>query len=88
MKVPPLLPRFLVMPDHQRFVPLEQVIAAHLDQLFPGMEITAHHPFRVTRDADFELDDENEDLLEAIESVLTLRKRSGPRRAARGRHAR
>src|SRR6185295_897051 len=56
---------------------LEQVIAAHLDQLFPGMEITAHYPFRVTRDADFELDDENEDLLEAIESVLTLRKRSG-----------
>jgi polyphosphate kinase len=77
VKVPPLLPRFLVLPDNLRVVPLEQVIAAHLDQLFPGMEITGHHPFRVTRDADFELDDENEDLLEAIESVLTLRKRSG-----------
>ncbi len=77
VKVPPLLPRFLVLPDHQRVVALEQVIAAHLDQLFPGMTITAHYPFRVTRDADFELDDENEDLLEAIESVLTLRKRSG-----------
>ena len=77
VKVPPLLPRFVVMPDGERFVPLEQVIAAHLDQLFPGMEITAHHPFRVTRDADFELDAENDDLLEAIESVLTLRKRSG-----------
>jgi polyphosphate kinase len=77
IKVPPLLPRFLVLPDNLRVVPLEQVIAAHLDQLFPGMEITAHYPFRVTRDADFELDDENEDLLEAIESVLTLRKRSG-----------
>ena len=77
VKVPPLLPRFLVLPDNQRVVPLEQVIAAHLDQLFPGMTITAHHPFRVTRDADFELDDENEDLLEAIESVLNLRKRSG-----------
>src|SRR6478609_779097 len=77
VKVPPLLPRFLVLPDNQRVVPLEQVIAAHLDQLFPGMTITAHYPFRVTRDADFELDDENEDLLEAIESVLTLRKRSG-----------
>jgi polyphosphate kinase len=77
VKVPPILPRFLVLPDHQRVVPLEQVIAAHLDQLFPGMTITAHHPFRVTRDADFELDDENEDLLEAIESVLSLRKRSG-----------
>jgi polyphosphate kinase len=77
VKVPPLLPRFIVMPDGERFVPLEQVIAAHLDGLFPGMEIIAHHPFRVTRDADFELDDEDEDLLEAIESVLTLRKRSG-----------
>jgi polyphosphate kinase len=77
VKVPPLLPRFLVLPDNQRVIALEQVIAAHLDQLFPGMEITAHHPFRVTRDADFELDDENDDLLEAIESVLSLRKRSG-----------
>ena len=77
VKVPPILPRFLVMPDGERFVPLEQVIAAHLDHLFPGMRIIAHHPFRVTRDADFELDDENEDLLEAIESVLSLRQRSG-----------
>ncbi len=77
VKVPPLLPRFVVMPDGERFVALEQVIAAHLDQLFPGMRIVSHHPFRVTRDADFELDDENEDLLEAIESVLTLRQRSG-----------
>jgi polyphosphate kinase len=77
VKVPPLLPRFVVMPDGERFVPLEQVIAAHLEELFPGMEVLAHHPFRVTRDADFELADEDEDLLEAIESVLTLRKRSG-----------
>lgn len=77
VKVPPLLPRFVVMPDGERFVPLEQVIAAHLGELFPGMEVLAHHPFRVTRDADFELADEDEDLLEAIESVLTLRKRSG-----------
>ena len=77
VKVPPLLPRFLVMPDGERIVALEQVIAAHLDQLFPGMEIAEHYPFRVTRDADFELDDENDDLFEAIESVLSLRKRSG-----------
>lgn len=77
VKVPPLLPRFVVMPDGERFVPLEQVIAAHLDELFPGMEVHAHHAFRVTRDADFELEDEDEDLLEAIESVLVLRKRSG-----------
>ena len=39
VKVPPLLPRFVALPDGERFVPLEQVIAAHLDQLFPGMEI-------------------------------------------------
>lgn len=77
VKVPPILPRFVVMPDGERFVALERVIAAHLDLLFPGMRVTGHHPFRVTRDADFELDDENEDLLEAIESVLTLRQRSG-----------
>ncbi len=77
VKVPPLLPRFIVLPDHERYVPLERVIAAQLDQLFPGMTVTGHAPFRVTRDADFELDDENDDLLEAIESVLSLRKRSG-----------
>ncbi len=77
VKVPPLLPRFIVLPDHERYVPLEQVIATQLDQLFPGMKVTGHAPFRVTRDVDFELDDENDDLLEAIESVLSLRKRSG-----------
>jgi len=73
VKVPPLLPRFLVLPDGERFVPLEQVIAAHLDSLFPGMETVANHPFRVTRDADFELSDDAEDLLEAME----LRERIG-----------
>src|SRR5439155_4145478 len=52
VKVPPLLPRFVVTPDGERFVPLEQVIAAHLHLLFPGMEIERHHPFRVTRNAD------------------------------------
>ena len=76
-KVPPLLPRFVVLPDDERFVPLEQVIAAHLDTLFPGMEILAHHAFRVTRDADFELEDEAEDLLEAIEAVLRRRNKFG-----------
>ena len=44
VKVPPILPRFVVMPDGERFVPLEQVIAAHLDQLFPGMEIDGPLP--------------------------------------------
>jgi polyphosphate kinase len=77
VKVPPLLPRFLVLPDGERFVPLEQVIAAHLDSLFPGMETVAHHPFRVTRDADFELSDDAEDLLEAMELILRRRTRFG-----------
>jgi len=77
VKVPPLLPRFVRMPDGTRFVPVEQVIAAHLDALFPGMEILERHAFRVTRNADFALkEDEAEDLLEAVESVLRLRRRS------------
>ena len=74
LKVPPLLPRFVVMPDGERFVPLEQVIAAHLGALFPGMEIESHHPFRVTRNADLTLEEEEaDDLLAAIE--LELRRR-------------
>ncbi len=77
VKVPPTLPRFVPLPDEERFVPLEQLIAAHLDRLFPGMEVIAHYPFRVTRDADFELDDEAEDLLEAIETVLQRRTKFG-----------
>ncbi|GAC1368905.1 MAG: RNA degradosome polyphosphate kinase [Actinomycetota bacterium] len=76
VKVPPLLSRFVVMPDGERFVPVEQVIAAHLSALFPGMQIMAHHTFRVTRQADFETDDEASDILEAVESVLRMRKRS------------
>ncbi len=75
VKVPPILPRFVVLPDLERFVPLEQVIAAHLDALFPGMEIMGHHAFRVTRNADFEVEeDEGGDLLMAIESELTRRR--------------
>ncbi|HEU5301409.1 MAG TPA: polyphosphate kinase 1 [Acidimicrobiia bacterium] len=77
VKVPGALPRFVALPDGERFVPLEQLIAAHLDRLFPGMEVLAHYPFRVTRDADFELDDEAEDLLEAIETVLHRRTKFG-----------
>ena len=77
VKVPPLLPRFVPLPDGERFLPLEQLIAARLDPLFPGMEVVAHHPFRVTRDADFDLEDEDEDLLEAIESVLHRRTKFG-----------
>ncbi len=76
VKVPPLLPRFLPLPGTGRFIPLEQVIAANLGELFPGMEIIGHHVFRITRDADVELEeDEAEDLLEAVETVLRRRRR-------------
>src|SRR5919106_1444540 len=75
VKIPPILPRFVVLPDGERFVPLEQVIASHLDSLFPGMEVTGHHVFRVTRNADFEVEeDEGGDLLMSIESELTQRR--------------
>ena len=77
VKVPPLLPRFLPMPDGERHVPIEAVIAAHLEALFPGMEIPSRHPFRVTRDADLDVEeDEADDLLAAIESVLWRRRRA------------
>ncbi len=76
VKVPPLLPRFIFMPDGKRFIPLEQVIAAHLDRLFPGMRVITHHPFRVTRNADLELEeDEADDLLAAIETELRRHRR-------------
>ncbi|MDX1468842.1 MAG: polyphosphate kinase 1 [Acidimicrobiia bacterium] len=75
VKVPPILPRFVVLPDGERFIPLEQVIATHLDSLFPGMEVLGHHVFRVTRNADLEIEeDEGGDLLMAIESELTQRR--------------
>jgi polyphosphate kinase len=75
VKIPPILPRFVVLPDGERFIPLEQVIAAHLDSLFPGMEVLGHHVFRVTRNADFEVEeDEGGDLLMTIESELTQRR--------------
>ncbi len=77
VKVPPLLPRFVSVPSSSRFVALEQVIAAHLDALFPGMEVIEHYAFRVTRDADFELSDDAEDLLAAMEFVLRQRTKFG-----------
>jgi polyphosphate kinase len=77
VKVPPSLPRFLALPDGERFVAIEQVIAARIETLFPGMEIVAVHQFRVTRDADLELEiAEADDLLEAIESIVRQRERS------------
>ena len=82
VKVPPLLPRFIALPDGERFVLLEQVIALHLPVLFQGMEIVSHHYFRVTRDADLDLDDdEAEDLMAAVQAELTRKRRKG--RAAR-----
>ncbi len=75
VKVPPVLPRFVVMPDGERFVPLEQVIAAHLETLFPGMTIGEHDPFRVTRNADLAVEeDEADDLLVAVEMELRRRR--------------
>jgi polyphosphate kinase len=77
VKVPPLLPRFIPLPDGERFVPIEQVIAAHLDRLFPGMRILGQYPFRVTRNADFALEEaEAEDLLAAVETFVRRRRRS------------
>jgi polyphosphate kinase len=74
VKVPDILPRFVVLPDGERYIPLEQVIAAHLAELFPGMEIEQHYPFRVTRNADLTLEEEEaDDLLAAVE--LELRRR-------------
>jgi polyphosphate kinase len=78
VKVPPLLSRFIGLPDGERFVPLEQVIALHLPALFPGMEIVSHHFFRVTRDADLDLDDdEAEDLMAAVQAELMRKRRKG-----------
>ncbi len=75
VKVPDILPRFVVMPDQERFVTLEQVIAHHLESLFPGMDTGAHHTFRVTRNADLTLEEEDaDDLLAAVEVELRRRR--------------
>jgi polyphosphate kinase len=76
VKVPPVLPRFIPLVEGERYVPLEDVIAIHLQALFPGMEIVAHHPFRVTRDGDLDdVDSDAEDLLAAIQTELRRRRR-------------
>ena len=75
VKVPNTLPRWLQIADTDRFVPIEEVIAAHLDQLFPGMEVQEHHAFRVTRNADLsDALDEADDLLSAVEYELRRRR--------------
>ncbi|MBO0825766.1 MAG: polyphosphate kinase 1, partial [Actinobacteria bacterium] len=74
VKVPPLLPRFLTVAP-SRFVPLEDVIAAHLGELFVGLEILEHYAFRVTRITDLEIDEDvTEDLLKSLERELTRRR--------------
>jgi polyphosphate kinase len=81
VKVPNNVPRFVqVGPagETAMFLPLEDLIAAHLTQLFPGLEVVSHHLFRVTRNADLEVEeDRDEDLLQALERELA-RRRFGP----------
>jgi polyphosphate kinase len=78
VKVPPIFPRFVTLGE-QRFVPLEDVIAAHLDHLFPGMDVLQHHTFRVTRNEDLEVEeDDAENLLKALETQLQRRRFGSP----------
>jgi polyphosphate kinase len=82
VKVPALLPRFVPLPlaslarqtVHWVGVPVEQVIAQNLNRLFPGLTIVEHHYFRVTRNAELELEEEQEDLLQAVEQELRRRR--------------
>ena len=75
VKVPKeMLPRFVPVGDGRTFVPLEDLIAKHLTALFPGMEIVDHAVFRVTRDADFTVSDEADDLVRAVEDELRRRR--------------
>ncbi len=79
--MPNNVPRFVVVKRtsaEAEFLPLEELIAAHLPMLFPGMEVIEHHLFRVTRNADLEVEeDRDEDLLQALEREL-VRRRFGP----------
>ena len=75
VKVPKeMLPRFMPVNDGSAFVPVEEVIAANLGRLFPGMEVLEYSMFRVTRDADFTVGDEADDLLQAVETELRRRR--------------
>jgi polyphosphate kinase len=77
VKVPARLPRFVQVAG-QRFLPLEELIAAQLPQLFNGMEVQGHHAFRVTRNEDVEVEgDDSENLLDTLEREL-MRRRFGP----------
>jgi polyphosphate kinase len=90
VKVPNNVDRFVELDDRDgadesagkkevRFLPMEELIAAFLTSLFPGMEIVEHHAFRITRNADFEVDeDRDEDLLQALERELARRRFGSP----------
>ena len=75
--VPDQLPRFVQLPgdDGQRYMLLETVIEMHLDQLFPGFEVSGRGYFRVIRDSDLEIEEEAEDLVREFESALRRRRR-------------
>jgi polyphosphate kinase len=74
VKVPNVFPRLIALSDGVRYVPVEQIITAHLHQLFSGMVVEESWPFRVTRNADLTLEEEEaDDLLAAVE--LELRRR-------------
>ncbi|QEW03854.1 RNA degradosome polyphosphate kinase [Microbacterium lushaniae] len=81
LKVPPMLPRLVQIPSARgtaRYLPLEGLIANHLGDLFPGMEVLDHHAFRLTRNEDVTIEeDETENLIQALEAEL-LRRRFGP----------
>ena len=74
VKVPELLPRFMPVGDRGLFIPLERIIRHFLPRLFSDMEILECCAFRVTRDADFEVSDEADDLLEAVQDELRRRR--------------
>ena len=78
LKVPPILSRFIALPDdgtgRERYIPIEDLISNHVQELFPGMEVLEHHEFRVTRNEDVEIEeDESENLIQALERELLRR---------------
>ena len=75
VKVPKILPRWVPLPGGTRFVPLETLISAHLEALFPGIEILGAYAFRITRNTDLEIDpEEAEDLLSLIQEEVRNRR--------------
>jgi len=77
VKVPQSLPRLVPIRDGSTFIPTEQIVAAHIGELFPGMDIVSCYPFRVSRDADMDVEtSEADDLLSAIQESVRKRQRS------------